>query len=56
MCARCAAQLCHRGLVGGGFATPAQSVQEQLAPLYEEHVPSSLPHITAAYLDLTQLE
>jgi predicted RNase H-like HicB family nuclease len=29
-------------------------IQEQLEPLYEEHVPVSLPHITAEYLDLTQ--
>jgi predicted RNase H-like HicB family nuclease len=29
-------------------------IQEQLSPLYEEHVPVSLPHITAEYLDLTR--
>jgi predicted RNase H-like HicB family nuclease len=31
-------------------------IQEQLSPLYEEHVPASLPHITAEYLDLTHSE
>jgi hypothetical protein len=33
-----------------------KAIQEQLTPLYEEHVPASLPHITAAYLDLTHSE
>lgn len=33
-----------------------KAIQEQLSPLYEEHVPVSLPHITAAYLDLTLSE
>jgi predicted RNase H-like HicB family nuclease len=31
-------------------------IQEQLSPLYEEHVPASLSHITAEYLDLTHSE
>lgn len=33
-----------------------KAIQEQLSPLYEEHVPVSLPHITAEYFDFTRSE